>query len=376
MLRIAFTLVVSAHALVHLLGFAKALDLAPLAQLRIPISRLMGWIWLAAAVGLLVTVTTLFVAPRWFWVAGAVSLVASQTAIVASWSDARFGSVANAVVLTAVIYGAFAWGPFGLRADYERLVREGVARSASAAPATPIDETDLATVPAAVQRYLRFVGVVGTSRPAGFRARMTGRIRGSAAAPWMPFVAEQVNLYDPPRRYFRLEANRGGLPVDGLHAYGEAGASMRIRALSLFPVVDLDGSNLTRTETVTILNDMSIFAPARLLDPGIHWREVDPQRVEATYTVGAHTIRAILVFDADGALVDFLSDDRPALAEDGKTMLPQKWSTPVREYRAMGPYRLATRGEGRYAAPEGEYAYLEIDVQEVKALPMGQEGAR
>jgi hypothetical protein len=34
-------------------------------------------------------------------------------------------------------------------------------------------------------------------------------------------------------------------------------------------------------------------------------------------------------------------------------------------YRSQGDYRLASRGEARYAAPGGEYAYLEFDGIEV-----------
>jgi hypothetical protein len=190
----------------------------------------------------------------------------------------------------------------------------------------------------------------------------------------MPFVAEQHNFFNPPRRYFWMEATRGGLPVDGLHAYDEADASMRIRLLSLVPVVDLCGTDMMRTETVTIFNDMCLFAPGSLLDPSIRWREIDARSVEATYTNGPHTIHAVLLFDDSGALVDFRSDDRPALAEDGKTMLPQRWSTPIRDYRAIGPYRLATRGEGRYAPSSGEYAYIEIEVHEVNTQIVPRKG--
>jgi len=178
-------------------------------------------------------------------------------------------------VVAAVLHAAFAWGPFGLRAEYERLVRDGTARMASSARPQNITEADLAALPPLVQRYLRFAGVVGTPRVQGFRARMTGRIRGSATAPWMPFVAEQHNFYDPARRFFWMEATRGGLPLDGLHAYGEEGASMRVRLLSLFPVAGAAGPGFTRTETVTLLNDMCIMAPAALLDAAIRWREID-----------------------------------------------------------------------------------------------------
>jgi hypothetical protein len=188
-------------------------------------------------------------------------------------------------------------------------------------------------------------------------------------------VAEQHSFFDPPRRYFWLEASRGGLPLDGLHAYGAVAASMRIRLLSLVPIVDLSGPEMMRTETVTIFNDMCVFAPGSLLDPSIRWRELDARSVEATFTNGPHTIRAVLVFDDSGALVNFWSDDRPALAEDGKTMLSQRWSTPIRDYRAMGPYRLASRGAARYAAPSGEYSYIEFDGIEVStALALNRGG--
>jgi hypothetical protein len=363
--RTAFPLLLAVHAIIHIMGFAKAFGLAPLTQLKTPISRPMGLLWLAAAVLLCAAVAVFFVAPRWFWLVGTVGLIASQIVIIASWGDARFGTLANVVLLAAVVYGAFAWGPFGLRAEYEQLVRGGVEQMSGGANPESITERHLAPLPPLVQRYLRSAGVVGTPRVQGFRARMTGRIRGSATAPWMPFVAEQYSFFDPPRRYFWMEATRSGLPVDGLHAYGETDASMRIRLLSILPVVDLGGPEMMRTETVTILNDMCIFAPASLLDPSLRWRELDAQSVEATYTNGPHTIRAVLVFDDSGDLVDFWSDDRPALAEDGKTMLPQRWSTPIRDYRALGPYRLATRGEARYAAPSGGYPYLELEVIEV-----------
>lgn len=364
-MRFVFVVLLALHAVIHLMGFAKAFALAPLTQLAIAISRPMGLVWLAAAALLFAAAVVFLAAPRWFWLVGLAGVAVSQVAIVASWGDARFGTLANAAVLLAAVYGAFAWGPFGLRAEYERLVRSGLEQAARSSRPEPITEADLSALPPVVQRYLRFAGVPGTPPVHGFRARLAGRIRGSATAPWMPFVAEQTNFYDPPRRYFWMEATRGGLPVVGLHAYDLAGATMRIRLLSMIPIVSLDGPQITRTETVTLLNDMSIFAPARLLDPAIRWHELDGNSAEATYTHGAHTVRAVLIFNDSGALTDFRSDDRPALAEDGKSTLPQRWSTPVSNYRTMGPYNLAARGEGRYAAPDGEYAYLEIEILEV-----------
>jgi hypothetical protein len=114
---------------------------------------------------------------------------------------------------------------------------------------------------------------------------------------------------------------------------------------------------------VTLFNDLCIMAPAALIDPSIRWRVVDERQVEATYTQGPHTIRATLVFGDvanPDALVDFYSDDRPALAPDNKHFVPQRWSTPIRDFRVRDGVRLASRGEGRYHPASGEYAYIEF----------------
>ena len=177
----------------------------------------------------------------------------------------------------------------------------------------------------------------------------------------MTFTGEQHNFTDPRARFFSMQATMRGLPVEALHSYDERGARMRVKLLSLFRVVDASGVNFTRAETVTLFNDMCIMAPATLVDRTIRWRELDARSVEGTFTNGPHTIRAVLLFDDSGALVNFWSDDRPSLAPDGTTFVPQRWSTPIGDYRRQGPFRLASRGEGRNATGSGEYAYIQFD---------------
>jgi hypothetical protein len=67
-MRIAFAFVLAAHALIHLMGFAKTFGYAALPQLAIPISRPMGLWWVLATVLLLTAAVALWVAPRAFWI--------------------------------------------------------------------------------------------------------------------------------------------------------------------------------------------------------------------------------------------------------------------------------------------------------------------
>jgi hypothetical protein len=154
----------------------------------------------------------------------------------------------------------------------------------------------------------------------------------------MRFTAEQVNTYgsDPSRVSF-MDATMFGLPVDVLHTFVGSAATMRAKVCSLVRVVDAAGPDMARAETVTLLNDLCLFAPAALVDAPITWHALDHRRVPATYTNGAHVVTAELVFNYQAELVDFISDGRMAATPDGKGFTPQRWSTPLQEPTADRP---------------------------------------
>jgi hypothetical protein len=361
-MRIAFAAVLALHGLLHLLGFAKAFGLAALPQLVQPIARPTGLAWLLAALLSLATVGALFLAPRWWWAVGAVALLASQAVLATSWSDARFGTLANLVLLVGCLHG-FAWrGPWSLRSAFEH----DLARAAAPAAPQLLGEAELLPLPEPVRRYLRRAGVVGQPRVRDFRATWKGRIRSDVNSAWMAFTAEQFNTLDVPRRYFMMDATMKGLPVDVLHAFDERGATMRVRVLSVVPMVDAKGPALTRIETVTLFNDLCILAPGALVSPAVAWEPVDAHTARARYTQGANTVAAELTFNDAGELVDFASDDRAAGSPDGRTFTPMRWTTPVRDYALVGPARVATRAETLWHPASGAWSYGEFQLTSLR----------
>lgn len=355
--RIVFLAILSLHGLIHLLGFAKAFGLAQLPQLRQPISGSWGLLWLAAGVLLMATAALLiFHARSWWWV-GAVAVVVSQVVIVASWSDAKFGTLPNVIVLLVVIWGAAHLGPWSLPAEYARAL-------SLATPLRPVDvlrEGDLRGLPEPVQRYVRSAGVVGQPRAQSFRATWTGRIRSGPDAAWMTFTADQLDTLDPPRRFFLMNATMKGLPVDVLHVFDERGATMRVRLLSVKTMADAGGPVLTRSETVTLFNDLCILAPGELVRPSIRWEAVDAHTARAHFTQGDNTISATLQFNDAAELVDFASDDRNSDPE-GRAP-PTRWTTPARDYGQVGPARVSRRAETLWHPPTGAWSYGEFALE-------------
>jgi hypothetical protein len=253
-----------------------------------------------------------------------------------------------------------------LPTEYRREVERHTARLAPGSSRAPVREADLAALPDPVRRYVRKSGGIDRPPVQHLRARWRGRIRSGPSDPWMPFTAEQQNFTLEGARFFLMRAKRGGLPVDVLHAFRSAAASMRVRVLSFFPVVSASGPDLTRAETVTILNDLALLAPSSLVGPNLTWREIDDRSAGVTYTLGLNTVGATLHFDPDDDLIDFVSEDRLRSAADGKSFTRERWSTPVRDHRSFGPHRAMGRGEGRWHPAEGgDFAYIELELLEL-----------
>lgn len=356
-MRWVLTAILGLHGLIHLMGFAKAFGLAQLEALKQPVSRPLGVLWLVAAVLVLVAAT---LRPA-LWPVSALALVLSQAVIITSWSDAKFGTVANVALLGVVAWGFAAEGPLGLRAEFRRDV-EAEAKQVSAG--APVTEAELAPLPLPVQRYLRVSGVVGKPRPGAFKATWRGRIRGGPTEPWMDFTAEQLNTFGAlPGRLFLMDATMKGLPVDVFHRFVGDAATYRVRVLSAVQVTEGRGPEMNRAETVTIFNDLCLLAPARLLDPSIRWEPLDDTHARAHFRRGAEEISAELVFAPTGELLDFVSDDRLRASSDGKSFTPMRWTTPLREIRAFGDVRLAAHGDARWEDPAGGFAYGEFDLQ-------------
>lgn len=253
-----------------------------------------------------------------------------------------------ALVLTILIYTR------GLKTRYNA----AVARENAATPemSGKIDAASMAHLPDIVKKYLQVTGFAAGEKIRNFRLTWDGALRSDANSPWMSATMHQENFFHNYARDFYLTAFMKGLPVSVWHSYHNQAATMQVKILSLFSVVDLSGENLTKTETVTLFNDMCLMAPGALIDKRIRWRVIDALRVEATLTNGAYKIKAELVFNDRGELTNFISDDRSYLTP--KNLLrPERWSTPVSDYKDFSGKRLPSRGEAIWHLKEGAYAY-------------------
>lgn len=229
-----------------------------------------------------------------------------------------------------------------------------------------LTENDIQKLPIPVQKYLHFVGVVGKPKVKSVMVKATGQIKSNPDdSQYMNFASEQYNIFDKPFRAFYIKARKMGIPAIGLHLYKDITARMIIKIAGLFKVADARGPEMDKGETVTVFNDMCFMAPACLIDPNIEWELIDQLTVKACFTNGSVKISAVLTFDEEGKLIDFISNDRYESA-DGKIYRNYPWRTPVKEYGFFNGYHLPAKAEAIWVKPEGDFCYGIFNLNQIQ----------
>ncbi len=359
-MKILFLIIVFLHGLIHLLGFVKAFGFQEVKELTLSISKPMGIVWLIVTGLFLLYGILFFASTKYVWLVGLIAVIVSQILIIYFWKDAKFGTIPNLIILSVTLVGL---GSFLLHSEFTCRVKVDFLEK-NTLSTDILTEADIAHLPSMVQKYLYYTKSVGQPKIKNFRAEFVGGMRSKPEDAYMKLQSVQYNFYQKPSRYFYMTASKMGLPATGLHLYQNQTATFEVSLLNWFKVVDAKGDKMNQAETVTLLNDMCFIAPATLIDSRIKWEVIDDTTVNAIFKNGNISVSAVLYFNAEGELVNFISNDR--YDTDGKKYDSYPWATPVSNYRLINGYFLPSKAKLIYQKPEGDFTYGELEYKSVK----------
>jgi hypothetical protein len=242
----------------------------------------------------------------------------------------------------------------------ERLDRD--ARSLGTPPPPGIvTEDEVADLPAAVQRYLRSMGVVGRPAVTSFRAHLRGEFRMRPGQPFMRAEVWQYNRTEPISRVFWMRITMAGglLTMVGRDSYLDGRGRMLGKLFDTVVVADGQGDPFDIGELTTWLNDAVLMAPSMLLRAPVSFQEVDDSSFELSLTDAVRTVSARVVLDERGAPVDFQTEDRYADLPGGLVRAP--WSTPLDGWQEVDGSWIPTRGSAVWHLPDGDFTYAVLE---------------
>jgi hypothetical protein len=225
------------------------------------------------------------------------------------------------------------------------------------------NEEMLRKLPAPVQRYMTYSGVVGKAIPHIVRLKQVGRIRQDAKSAWMKLEGEEYYSTNPPGFIWKacLPGRRFPLTL-GRDAYLDGHGSMLIKMLSLIPLAKAAGAEIDQGAMMRYLNEMTWF-PAAFLGANITWKAIDDSSAEATLTNKGKSVSAIMHFDPDGKPVNFVAKRYRMV---GKNYDLETWSTPFTGYGEFEGLNLPVRGQGVWNLKQGDLVYVDLEITELE----------
>lgn len=356
MLKIIFIIIMAIHGLIHSMGFLKAYDFATLDQLTKSISKPIGLLWLITTILFSITIFLFASNKELWWVVGLLAAILSQIVIILSWSDAKFGTIPNIIILLVIILSV---GMYFFEQSYKNDVAYNLEYN-NIIDETVLTEKDINHLPSSVQKYLHYFGAVGKPKSNNFYAVFKGQMRDEQKE--FSFISEQYNFFKEPARLFYMKGKMFGINVPGYHKYMKQEARMDIKLFGLIPVVKEKGEVMFVSETVTTFAELCFYAPSFLTDKNITWNEIDNLTAEATFTNKNTTITATLHFNENGQLINFVSDDRTDVSD----MKQHRFSSPVSEYKNIGGYNVPTYVELIWHYPDRKFVYGNLQLKKIR----------
>ncbi len=358
MARFIVLFILLVHGLIHLMGFAKAFKLADIQQLTQHISKAGGIGWLVSAL-LFVAAAVLFLLKKdiW-WVVAAPAVIISQLLIFGAWQDAKFGTIANVIVLVGVVLGWAAW-------NFNRAADEAINTLWPKEPVRQeiITDAQLEVLPPVVQTWLRRSGVPGKEQILTAYLYQKGEMRTTPDGKWIPFTSEEYFNTKPPGFVWIADVKMmPGLNLKGLDTYQDSRGHMRIKLLGIIPIVDAAGEKTDQGTLLRYLGEIC-WIPTAVLSDYISWEQLDSTSAKATMTYGNITASGVFTFDENGDMIRFEAD-RYYERKEGATL--ERWEVRNTTYREFDGMRIPVSSEVTWKLKEGDYTWLKINITEFK----------
>ena len=250
---------------------------------------------------------------------------------------------------------ARAWAARQLRRDVRQLFA-----ATSKSPASTYHETQLAGLPAPVQRYFRHVLTEGQPYLHGLRLRHGGQFKTDLKKDWIAIKGEQYITADPPA--FIWQGTTSQFIVRDEYVAGRG--SLTVRLLGAVPVVRGAGPAYDQGELLRWLSEIP-WLPTALLPGGqVAWTAIDDQSARLSLPHAGATVALVVRFNERDEIEEcatqrYFGDDQ---------LLP--WVGRFRRYQTRHGVLIPTEAEACWVVDGQHQPYARFVVRELEYEPL------
>ena len=226
-----------------------------------------------------------------------------------------------------------------------------------------IDNDDIKNLPFPVKNWLLNSNIIGKEAIKTVRLRQEGRMRTTKNGNWMSTTAEQYFAVDEPGFVWTADVKMAPfVHLSGIDTFQLGKGRMKIKILSLFPVVNSEGPEIDSGAMMRYLAEMMWF-PSAALNPYIKWKEMDGNSAKATMTYEGISVSGIFYFNENGDIIRFIGKRYREV--NGKYILCD-WGGINKEFKEFEGVRIPSKSNVTWFEEGGEFKWFEIELAELQ----------
>jgi hypothetical protein len=370
MLRILFSLIIIIHGLIHLLGFVKEFNLASVDQLTGKTlftfsgstAKVIGFLWLVACAQFLTSSIIYLLKKDWWRIVASLSFILSQSLIILYWQDAKYGTIANIILLLVIIPSYGTW-------NFNQMVKHELEDFLKFTDKKEqiITSRQFINFPPVVQKWLIRSGITGKISSGYVYLMQKGKMRTSPDGKWMNAEAEQYfDTYDPGFIWIADVSMNPVLKLKGRDKYERGHGHMLIKLMSLFPVVDSRGAETDQGTMLRYLGE-AVWFPQFALSPWLKWEPLDSTRAKVTMNYKGVSASGIFTFSKEGDFVSF-SAERYYDRKDGATLEDWLVTADPQGYKVFEGIRVPAKLSVTWQLKTGDFTWYNLEVEKIRYI--------
>lgn len=357
-MRYAFTILVITHGLIHLLGYVKAFFETDVTKQLVGVSKPIGSIWLVTFIMFMVVAIQFMTHKKWFYLV-LIAVLVSQILIILAWNDAKFGTIANIVILFVSI-SAFSTYRFHKMVRSESIQ---IFQNMEAEKFSIISENDIEHLPKIVQKWLINACAIGNPKVQTVRLKQLGTMRTKPNSKWMLFEATQYfNVENPSFVWQTKVAAMPLINMVGRDKLVEGKGEMLIKVAGLIPLVnESDNPKIDSGAMLRYLAEICWF-PSAALNHHLSWETMNSNSAKATFTYKDQSVSGIFLYNNKG---DFIAFEAERYYGGNENTQLEKWQITVEDYKVFQNIKIPSQCKVTWKLKDGDFNWLNLEVVDI-----------
>lgn len=359
-MRIALPILIGIHGIIHLFGFLKAFGISEFNAISQPISKTFGIVWLLTFILFVSATVLLKMQSDYWWIIGIVGVILSQFLIINYWSDAKFGTILNLVILVSIII-AYSTFIFNKKVSAETAK---IFENSNTINKNILSEQMISDLPTIVQKWLLNSGTIGKEAVyTVYLEQDLQMLMKPGQKDWSDAKAKQYFTIEPPAFNWSVSLKMNPMVnVVGRDKFENGQGEMTIKMFSLFSIANAKNNEKVNQATLQRYLAEIVWFPSAALSPYITWEQIDDTSAKATMEFKGTKGSGMFQFDEKGNFVKFVA----MRYKDVQDVKPTEWTVTATKTELRNGLRIPVELKADWKLDNGNWTWLKLKITDIK----------